>query len=323
MKVWKKELQQAISDSHQLRALLELPAQDLTVPEDHFPLRVPLPFIRRMQKGNEHDPLLLQVLMKQDEFSVVPGYVTDPLKESATNPIPGLLHKYPGRVLIVLSGSCAVNCRYCFRRAFPYNDNGALKYWSRIVEYIREDSSITEVIFSGGDPLLIDDDRLNILIHDLELIPHVDTLRIHTRLPIVIPSRITNELVTLLSHSRLQTVMVLHSNHAQEIDDELRVALLRLKGATQLLNQSVLLKNINDSVDALEQLSRRLWSAGVLPYYIHQLDPVAGAHHFYVPKEVGVKIVTELRTRLSGYLVPQYVQEVPGESSKIPITPDF
>lgn len=323
MKVWKKELQQAISDIHQLRALLELPEEEVTVPEDHFPLRVPLPFIRRMQKGNEQDPLLLQVLMKQDEFATVMGYEADPLKELTTNPIPGLLHKYHGRVLVVLSGSCAINCRYCFRRSFPYNDNSALKHWPRILEYIGENDSITEVILSGGDPLLLDDERLKMLVHDLELISHVDTLRIHTRLPVVIPSRVTDEFIMLLSQSRLQTVIVLHSNHAHEIDDELREALLRLKSVTQLLNQAVLLKNINDSVEALEQLSRRLWQAGVLPYYVHQLDSVAGAHHFYVSPDEGMTIMNELRARLPGYLVPQYVEEVPGESSKMPITFDF
>lgn len=317
MTAWKKELQQAISDPNELRILLDLATQSLPVPPGAFPLRVPRPFIKRMKKGDERDPLLLQVLISPDEFDRVDGYNADPLKEATTNPIPGLLHKYHGRVLIVLSGSCAVNCRYCFRREFPYNNNSALKHWSRIVEYIQQNDSITEVILSGGDPLLIDDEHLELLLRELESIPHVNTLRIHTRLPVVIPSRITDEFVTLLSRSRLQIVTVLHINHANEIDDELQVALSKLKKASYLLNQAVLLKNINDSVDALEHLSRCLFAAGVLPYYLHQLDSVSGAHHFHVPVEQGLRLIQALQSRVSGYLVPRYVQEIPGELSKV------
>ena len=319
MKNWKQELQQAISNPDELRALLDLPAQSFAVPKGHFPLRVPRSFVNRMQKGNPNDPLLLQVVIAPDELEQVDGYDADPLQEATANPIPGLLHKYHGRVLIVLSGSCAINCRYCFRRAFPYNDNSALKHWSQIIEYINNHHEITEVILSGGDPLLVDDDALVSLVRDLESISHVTTLRIHTRLPVVIPSRVTNEFVTLLSRSRLQVVVVLHINHANEIDDELSAALLRLKQAAVLLNQAVLLRNINDSVEALENLSQRLFAAGVLPYYLNQLDTVVGAHHFYVPIDTGLQLIAELRARLPGYLVPRYIQEVPGKPNKMPI----
>ena len=319
MKNWKQELQQAISDPDELQVLLDLPAQSLAVPKKHFPLRVPRSFVRRMQKGNPNDPLLLQVFIAANEFEQVDGYDADPLQEATTNPIPGLLHKYHGRVLIVLSGSCAINCRYCFRRAFPYNDNSALKHWPQIIEYLKNHHEISEVILSGGDPLLVDDEQLASVIRDVEAIPHITTLRIHTRLPVVIPSRITDEFIDLLSRSCLQTVVVLHINHANEIDDELSAALLRLKSAAIVLNQAVLLKNINDSVDALESLSRRLFAAGVLPYYVHQLDRVVGAHHFYVSQEQGVQLMAALQARLPGYLVPRYVQEVPGKPNKMPI----
>ena len=294
MKNWKQELQQAISDPDELQVLLDLPAQSLAVPKKHL-------------------------FIAANEFEQVDGYDADPLQEATTNPIPGLLHKYHGRVLIVLSGSCAINCRYCFRRAFPYNDNSALKHWPQIIEYLKNHHEISEVILSGGDPLLVDDEQLASVIRDVEAIPHITTLRIHTRLPVVIPSRITDEFIDLLSRSCLQTVVVLHINHANEIDDELSAALLRLKSAAIVLNQAVLLKNINDSVDALESLSRRLFAAGVLPYYVHQLDRVVGAHHFYVSQEQGVQLMAALQARLPGYLVPRYVQEVPGKPNKMPI----
>ena len=321
-KKWQQQLAGAFSNIEDLCRYLSLSYKDLPVSvaaTKNFPLRVPVGFADCMEKGNPNDPLLRQVLPINDELITYPGFNDDPVGDLASASLIGVLHKYHGRVLIVLSGSCAINCRYCFRRAFPYNDNSALKHWPQIIEYLKNHHEISEVILSGGDPLLVDDEQLASVIRDVEAIPHITTLRIHTRLPVVIPSRITDEFIDLLSRSCLQTVVVLHINHANEIDDELSAALLRLKSAAIVLNQAVLLKNINDSVDALESLSRRLFAAGVLPYYVHQLDRVVGAHHFYVSQEQGVQLMAALQARLPGYLVPRYVQEVPGKPNKMPI----
>ncbi len=315
MTTWQQQLQNAVTDRSELYRLLSLSDTPLSE-RTEFPLRVPRSFIARMECANPRDPLLLQVLVQTEEFNTRLGFIKDPLKEMQSTPVPGLLHKYYGRVLLVLTGSCAVNCRYCFRRHFPYNANTAIRHWPDILAYLTRDLSIEEVILSGGDPLLLDDDKLTLLIHDLEKIPHVKTLRIHTRLPIVIPDRITPALVRVLSEIRLRSVMVLHSNHANEIGADVAEAMLELKKYACLLNQSVLLKDVNDSVDTLVQLSKRLFEVGVLPYYVHQLDPVAGAHHFYVAPEVGLKLMKGVREKLPGYLVPQYVQEIPGELSK-------
>ena len=319
MKKWQLQLKSAVTNSSHLYCLLELEHLNGT---EHtaFPVRVPLPFINRMKKCDPSDPLLLQVSVRPDEFEITEGYSKDPLKEATTNPIPGLLHKYHGRVLIVLTSGCAINCRYCFRRHFPYNDNSGLSHWTRILDYIKADDTISEVILSGGDPLLVDDQKFACIIQDLDAIKHLSTLRIHTRLPIVIPARITTEFLTLLSQTRLHVVTVLHCNHPNEIDLELQQQLKRLSAVSHMLNQAVLLKNINDSVVVLDALSRRLFECNVLPYYLHQLDQVAGAHHFFVPKEKGLTMLSELAARLPGYLVPRFVEEVAGERNKIMLT---
>ncbi|PHQ78152.1 MAG: EF-P beta-lysylation protein EpmB [Coxiella sp. (in: Bacteria)] len=319
MEQWQQHLKSAVTDTAELYDLLNL-RQTVPLVRSSFALRVPRPFIERMQKGNPNDPLLLQVQVRADELKQVPGYQQDPLAESSSNPIPGLLHKYQGRVLIMLTGSCAVNCRYCFRRHFPYADNSGLAHWSRIIDYIKADPSINEVIFSGGDPLLVDDAKLSRLITDLEKIEHVTTLRIHTRTPVVIPQRITDALVSCLRETRLQSVVVLHINHANEIDATLQQKLRLLNEVATLLCQSVLLKGINDSVDALVQLSHRLFASSVLPYYLHQLDKTQGVHHFDVDEEVGINLVKALQARLPGYLVPRYVREVAGKASKVPFS---
>jgi L-lysine 2,3-aminomutase len=318
---WQKILAQAISDPAELCRILELDPDIISGcerSEQQFRMRVPTGFVSRMEKGNPHDPLLLQVLPLAIEMQTVSGFNQDPVGELSASPVSGLLHKYHGRVLLTLTGACAVNCRYCFRRHYPYDEKvPGLSQWEAALDYIAADSSITEVILSGGDPLIVKDQQLAQLITSLEKITHLKTLRIHTRLPIMIPERMTKTLIDLLKQSRLRAVMVLHSNHANEIDDSVSTAIVKCQDAGLIvLNQAVLLKNVNDSVDALVQLSERLFEVGVLPYYLHVLDPVAGAAHFDIDKEKAKQLVGAMSDRLPGYLVPKLVQEIEGLGAK-------
>lgn len=321
---WKNQLAQAIRDPAELLAILELP--DSYLPGAYranrlFPLRVPFSYLNRIKKTDPNDPLLRQILPLNVENDTSPGYCDDPVGDLASQQTPGLLHKYKGRALLIASAACAIHCRYCFRRNFPYNDSKSGKYqWQDALEYLASHSDINEIILSGGDPLSLSDERLAQLISRLEKIPHLRTLRIHTRLPVAIPQRITTSLVEKLSNTRLNPVMVLHVNHANEIDDAVKQAvnLLRNAGAT-LLNQSVLLRQVNDSSTTLETLSHSLFEIGILPYYLHQLDKVNGAAHFAVDKNRAVKIISDLRKRLPGYLVPRLVEEQAGEPSKLPL----
>ncbi|HEY7776496.1 MAG TPA: EF-P beta-lysylation protein EpmB [Kineobactrum sp.] len=285
-----------------------------------FPLRVPRAFMRRMVKGDPTDPLLLQVLAGRQELLPSPGFGRDPVGETGTaNPQPGIIHKYRGRLLLLVTGSCAIHCRYCFRRHFPYSDNqNSRSEWPAAVAYIAADSSISEVIFSGGDPLVASDLQLAELVGQLAAIPHVTRLRIHTRLPVVIPQRITTTLLDALTQTRLATVMVVHSNHANEIDADVAAAFSRIRerGMT-LLNQSVLLAGINDNATALAALSERLFAAGALPYYLHLLDKVAGAAHFEVDESTAKTLHREISTLLPGYLLPRLVREIAGAPAKV------
>lgn len=287
-----------------------------------FPLRVPRAFLARITPGDPHDPLLLQVLAGTRELETAPGFGPDPTGETGTaNPQPGIIHKYQGRVLLLVTGSCAVHCRYCFRRHFPYADNqNSRSEWRSALSYIADDPSISEVILSGGDPLMAGDAQLAELVLELAAIPHVRRLRVHTRLPVVIPARTTPELLTALSHPRLQTVIVVHCNHANEIDADVAAAfaLIRQRGMT-LLNQAVLLAGVNDSAAALAHLGERLFEAGALPYYLHLLDRVAGAAHFEVSAEQARALHREISAVLPGYLVPKLVQEVAGAPAKVPL----
>ncbi|HBH68916.1 MAG TPA: EF-P beta-lysylation protein EpmB, partial [Erwinia persicina] len=318
---WLHQLADVITDPDELLQLLALQHHpELVSGHDArrlFALRVPRAFAARMRKGDPQDPLLLQVITSQQEFVDAPGYSTDPLDEQSSV-VPGLLHKYRNRALLLVKGGCAVNCRYCFRRHFPYSDNqGNKRNWQQALEYIRQQPELDEIIFSGGDPLMAKDHELDWLIGELEQIPHIRRLRIHTRLPVVIPKRITETLCQRLSQSRLQTLMVTHINHAQEIDDDLRHAMQRLKRAgVTLLNQSVLLRGINDHAVTLATLSNALFDAGILPYYLHVLDKVQGAAHFYVDDERARGIMRELLSRVSGYMVPKLAREIGGEPSK-------
>ncbi len=313
-----------IRDPQQLFERLQLNPEehpDLSAALRSFPLRVTEAFVAKMQIGDWEDPLLLQILPQQAEIDVTPGYSDDPLDEASANPIPGLIHKYHGRVLLITSPACAVHCRYCFRRNFPYNDNRpSLADWQQAIDYIASHPEISEVILSGGDPLSLPDDYLASLRDRLAAINHVTTLRLHTRMPLVLPARITETLLDSLEHPRLHTVMVIHSNHANELDTHSEAALLALKhqGVT-LLNQSVLLRGINDNADALSALSRRLFACGVLPYYLHVLDKVNGASHFERSDEEAVALAEAMLARLPGYLVPKLVREEPGALSKRPL----
>jgi EF-P beta-lysylation protein EpmB len=321
---WQVALQTVVSDSDELLTLLGLSADDLAIDRGQtFPLRVPRAFVARMQPGRADDPLLRQVLPVVAERARMPGFTVDPLAEAEANPVPGLIHKYRGRVLLIVNGHCAIHCRYCFRRHFPYAAQQASKgEWSRAFDYIARDDSIREVILSGGDPLSVPDRHLQWLISQVEAIPGVARLRIHSRLPVVIPQRITPALVAVLAGSRLQASLVIHANHAQELDDSVAAALWPLRRAgIVLLNQTVLLAGINDEVEALSALSERLFAIGVLPYYLHLLDQVAGAAHFAVSEARAQALREALRARLPGYLVPQFVREVAQAASKIPLSP--
>ncbi|GGO78722.1 EF-P beta-lysylation protein EpmB [Marinobacterium nitratireducens] len=318
---WQSLLSHTLDDPAELLRQLALP-DELLAPAleaaGDFPLRIPIPYLRRIRKGDPEDPLLRQVLPLGAERIPVPGFVSDPLAEANANRRDGLIHKYKRRVLLILSGACAINCRYCFRRHFPYDDNRlGPEQWREVLGYLRAHPEVNEVIFSGGDPLATSDRRLARFIADLGEIPHLTRLRIHSRLPVVIPQRVTDSLVDTLTSSRLRPVMVLHVNHGNEIDDEVEQALERLRRAgVTLLNQAVLLRGVNDSVAAQQDLSERLFAAGVLPYYLFVLDAVAGAAHFDVPDDEARRLMLALQAELPGFLVPRLAREIPGRPAK-------
>jgi EF-P beta-lysylation protein EpmB len=323
---WQQLLADAIVDPRELCAILDLdPA--LVGPADAaaagFALRVPRGYVARMRRADARDPLLLQVLPSAAELVAASGYVADPVGDLGSRAVPGLLHKYQGRALLVTTGACAVHCRYCFRRHFPYGEESALRGgWEPALQQLRSDTSINEVILSGGDPLSLSDRRLRQLTDALQEMSHVRRLRIHTRYPVVLPERVDTGLLDWLAGMRLQKVVVVHANHANEIDASVRLACRRLAQAgVILLNQSVLLAGVNDSVDALAHLSEALFETQVLPYYLHVLDKVQGAAHFDLPAERALALHAELAARLPGYLVPRLVREVPGAPAKLPVTP--
>ncbi|KFC07289.1 lysyl-lysine 2,3-aminomutase [Trabulsiella guamensis ATCC 49490] len=321
---WLSQLADVVTNPDELLRLLNVDADEQLLAgreaKQLFPLRVPRAFIARMEKGNPNDPLLRQVLTSQAEFIAAPGFSTDPLEEQHSV-VPGLLHKYQNRALLLVKGGCAVNCRYCFRRHFPYADNqGNKRNWQTAMAYIEAHPELDEIIFSGGDPLMAKDHEMDWLLTQLEAIPHVKRLRIHSRLPVVIPARITDTLTARFARSSLQVLLVNHINHANEIDDTFRAAMARLREArVTLLNQSVLLRGVNDNARTLADLSNALFDAGVMPYYLHVLDKVQGAAHFLVSDDDARRIVRELLTLVSGYMVPRLAREIGGEPSKTPL----
>ena len=318
---WQTELANAVSDVPTLYALLDLPVPAELHQPKKFPLRVPHAFINKIKKGDPNDPLLLQILPDIAEILPVAGYTTDPLDENNHNPIKGLLHKYQSRALITVTGACAVHCRYCFRQHFDYGANlPSSDDIRQICAYVDDDKNINEVLLSGGDPLNINNRRFNEWITALSAIDHIKTIRIHTRMPAILPSRIDDEILQILANCQKNIVMILHINHANEIDELLAKKCTELKkSGITLLNQSVLLKGINDNADTLCELSHRLFEIGVLPYYLHVLDKVVGASHFDISPERAEEIYWQLLERLSGYLVPKFVQEVAGKPHKMPI----
>ncbi len=331
---WQRELAQAIHKPEELIRVLQLPEALLpgaTWSARRFPLRVTRSFLARMEPGNPNDPLLRQVLPLASEHDAGEPDKTnglpsewgqlDPVGDTDAMASPGLLHKYQGRVLLVSTAACAIHCRYCFRQHFPYQQANPLgTQLPATLAYLDQHPDIHEVILSGGDPLSIHDKKLAQIINQLSSIAHLKTLRIHTRLPVVLPQRLLSGQLDWLVSTRLNVVMVLHINHPNEINDEFRQAIGCLQGRNiTLLNQSVLLKDINDDADSLIELSHKLLACGILPYYLHQLDQVTGAAHFEVSEDTGLELIQQMRQRLPGYLVPKYVQEIPGQAAKTPL----
>jgi EF-P beta-lysylation protein EpmB len=321
---WQQLYREAIQEPRELLDLLGLRRlQHMLAPRDRLklPFRVPRGFAARMRYADPEDPLLLQVLPQLAELQEAPGYLADPVGDGSSRSATGILHKYEGRALLIATGSCAIHCRYCFRQHFPYaEETAAANHWHDAIAHLRADPSITELLLSGGDPLSLATPKLAQLTSMLPTLPHVRRLRIHTRLPIVLPERVDTELVGWLAGLNLPCVIVVHANHANEIDASVTRACKRLRdGGATVLNQSVLLKGVNDSVEALATLSETLLDCGVLPYYLHQLDRVLGTAHFEVADADARRLVDALRVRLPGYLVPRLVREIAGAPYKVPL----
>ncbi|EOQ71179.1 EF-P beta-lysylation protein EpmB [Acinetobacter sp. WU_MDCI_Abxe161] len=322
---WQSQLSDLITDPSELLSLLELSSEQLLsgaiLASEKFKLRVPRAFVGKMNAKNPLDPLLLQVLPHHLELEEHPEFVTDPLGEEAANQLPGVLHKYKSRFLLTLTGACAVHCRYCFRRHFPYQENlPKNEDWLNIKNYIEANPNINEIILSGGDPLTLSNRKLALWLERLSSLKQIKILRIHSRVPIVIPNRIDEELISLLKNSRLRIVLVVHSNHASELDDFTCSKLLQLsEHHITVLNQAVLLKGVNDSAQTLVDLSYRLFEARVMPYYLHVLDKVKGAQHFDLDSSEIDEIYRDVLANLPGYLVPKLVREIAGEKNKTPL----
>ncbi len=316
---WQTVLAQAITDPQTLLDYLQLDPRlfDLTA-HQQFSLKLPFSYLKRIEKGNPNDPLLLQVLPLIQENQKVKDFIPDPVGDLMALKTTGVLHKYQHRLLIISTPACAIHCRYCFRRHFPYQQSHASKnQWQATTDYIQQHTEIEEVILSGGDPLVLSDDKLASLLQPLEKIPHLQRIRIHTRLPIVLPQRITLALCQLLQKLTLPVVMVIHSNHANEIDhDVIQACLMLHQHQILLLNQAVLLKNINNTIEAQVNLSHALIQANVLPYYLHLLDKVQGASHFDIDEQQAIALHQQMQKRLSGYLVPRLVRETKGKAAK-------
>jgi EF-P beta-lysylation protein EpmB len=319
---WRHAIKNAVRDGGELCRILNVD-KDLVgssaAASSDFPVFAPWEFIRRMTPGDPCDPLLRQVLATTNEEHSPPGFADDPVGDDAATLSPGLIRKYRSRALLIATGACAIHCRYCFRRHFPYEAAPkSVDDWQPALDQIAADRELDEVILSGGDPLTLVDETLGELAQQIARIDHIQRLRIHTRLPIVIPQRVTGDLLAWLRGTRLATIMVVHANHPNEIDEPVAQSLTRLADAgVPVLNQAVLLREVNDDAKSLVELSRRLVNLRVMPYYLHQLDRVRGAAHFEVPLEHGLELVAEMRRQLPGYAVPRFVQETAGKESKL------
>ncbi|WP_445928505.1 EF-P beta-lysylation protein EpmB [Marinomonas sp. TI.3.20] len=323
---WSQHLSKALTSLPELIQHLALPTnmvKDGNEAQNTFKLLVPRPYLSRIEPGNPLDPLLLQILPSAAEMRLVPGYTTDPLEEADHSPQKAIVHKYKRRLLVITTGTCAVNCRYCFRRHFPYGENQlAQAEWQSVIDYLKAHPEVNEVILSGGDPLMMKDALLADKIHKLEALPQIKRLRIHSRLPVVIPQRVCDEMLAWIKNSRLDIIMVWHINHANEVDEDVIHAAQQLKHAgVTLLNQGVLLKGINDSVKAQVDLSEAVFKAGLLPYYMFTLDPVEGAAHFDISVEQAQRLMGKVAAELPGYLVPRLAKEIPGKQAKTVFAP--
>ena len=323
---WRSLLASAVTDSLELLRRLELSDHPLATALQQgptFPVRVPAPYLACMRRGDADDPLLRQVLATAEEDQPAAGFSTDPLDEAGQNPLPGLLQKYQGRALLIASGGCAVHCRYCFRRHFPYGENNpGRRGLASALDYLAAHPDIHEIILSGGDPLMLDDEALGWLVARLEHIPHLTRLRIHTRFPVVIPQRLTPKLVDLLADTRLRSVVVLHINHPRELETGVADAILPLRQrGIPLFNQAVLLRGVNDDIATLTGLCEKSFDAGIQPYYLHLLDRVAGAAHFEVPLATARQLYDDLASALPGYLLPRLVRERAGAPGKVALAP--
>ena len=321
---WQSQMSDLVTSPAELLQLLNLSEQDLLsgalLASEQFKLRVPRAFVSKMQKNNPLDPLLLQVLPHHLELEEHAGFITDPLGEEQANQLPGVLHKYKSRFLLTLTGACAIHCRYCFRRHFPYQENlPKTDDWLNIRDYLLSQPNINEVILSGGDPLTLSNRKLALWLERIASLSQIQILRIHSRVPVTISERLDEELVSLLKNSRLRIILVVHSNHPAELDDQTCRRLAHLSQQDILvLNQSVLLNGVNDSAQVLTELSQRLFEARVMPYYLHVLDKVKGAQHFDLQTDKIDQIYTEVLASLPGYLVPKLVREIAGEQNKTP-----
>ncbi len=321
---WQQEIAQSLRTPDELLNYLQLPAEsihEITGGHRQFPIRVTESYLRRIKPGEPNDPLLRQILPTVEELELAPGYGVDPVGDCTALRGNGILQKYHGRVLLITTPSCGIHCRYCFRRHYPYREHSlSSSSISEACGWIASDPTIHEVILSGGDPLMVSNQRLALLLNALESIPQLETIRLHTRMPIIAPSRLDVILVERLLRSPLNIVMVLHSNHPNELDHHVERSLKPVAGSgIILLNQSVLLKGVNDQTDTLEALSHRLFECGVLPYYLHMVDRVQGSHHFEVTEDRASQLISKLGSRLPGYLVPRLVREIEGEPRKTPI----
>lgn len=320
---WQQILAEAFDNAEDLCRHLRIEPEHLLLSSESraFPLKVPRGFAELMEPGNPDDPLLRQVLPLQDEMRRYPGYSSDPVGDLQAVAAEGVIHKYHGRVLLIATGACAIHCRYCFRRNFPYGElQLSSQKLQQALDYIGNREEISEAILSGGDPLLLNDEKLGRLLAKLGAIPHLKRLRIHSRIPVVLPQRITPALLENLAATGKQMVMVIHANHGNELSGEVGAACARLAGqGVTLLNQSVLLRGVNDDSGILRRLSERLFAFGVLPYYLHLLDRVSGAGHFEVSENSALELMAQIRRELPGYLVPRLVKEQAGAAYKIAI----
>ena len=330
---WQRELAQSLRSTEELLRRLNLNPGDQHTQQmlqaagiqladqdtlRRFPVLVPENFLARMSPGDPHDPLLRQVLPLADESLTIDGFMPDPVGDLDARRTAGVLQKYAGRVLLIAASACAIHCRYCFRRDYPYADEPRrMQDWQPALDEIAADASITEVIFSGGDPLMLSDSRLQMICSAIDQISHVERIRFHTRLPVVLPSRVNEELLCLIQSLRAQPIVVIHSNHGNELVGDCADALRKLvRSGIPVLNQAVLLAGVNDNVDALASLCRRLINLGVMPYYLHQLDRVSGTAHFEADRAQGRQLIQDLAAQLPGYAIPRFVQEIPGEPNK-------